>query len=79
MDNSFCMNNSRGPTCYPIYNDRQSISSDCGGEHDDESMMDVMNRTHRMVWAAAARKVLVIQPSSAAAEHFFNSKHYMAL
>ena len=45
-----------------------------------ESMMDVMNRTHRMLWAATAKKVLVIQPSSsAAAEHFFVSKHCMAL
>ena len=32
--------------------------------------MDVMNRTHRMLWAAGAKKVLDIQPSSSAVEHF---------
>ena len=62
-------------------NDRQSISSEYDGEHNDESMMDVMNKTHRMLWTATAKKVatIVIQPSSTAVEHFFNSKHCMAL
>ena len=32
--------------------------------------MDVMNRTNRMLWAATAKKVLVIQPSSATPENF---------
>ena len=51
-------------------NDAQSISSDCDDESNDESMIDVMHGRLRLPWAAAAKKVLVVQPSSAAAEHF---------